>query len=97
MQRILRDLYSRTISSTSGSTISGLLSTVALLLRLEPRATVIWDYLGVCDESRTDLSGTIDILASQFTRPVKIFIYRRPDGDINARLIPREDIHESDG
>ncbi|EHA26164.1 hypothetical protein ASPNIDRAFT_36409 [Aspergillus niger ATCC 1015] len=68
-------------------------------LNLYPRTTLVLDAFDECDlTSRGDLLQLFQDLLSSSTRPVKLFIASRPDGDVQqqVRSYPNIDIQATD-
>jgi ankyrin repeat domain-containing protein 50 len=56
-------------------------------LNLYPKTSLILDALDECERhKRTELIETFDYFVASSSRPVKIFISSRPDGDIRERF-----------
>ena len=81
----LEALYKQSQMNGSGWTIHVCQEYLLKLLDFFPRTTLILDALDEC-EDRTALLNILDQLVKATTRPVKILISSRPEGDIRQRL-----------
>ncbi|KAI0440072.1 hypothetical protein F4803DRAFT_528891 [Xylaria telfairii] len=72
----------------SGWTLGSCQDYLIRLLNLYPRAALILDALDECHpEERTRLLDFFDSIPSKSSKPVRIFISSRPEGDIHQRLV----------
>ncbi|KAI0869329.1 hypothetical protein GGS24DRAFT_512177 [Hypoxylon argillaceum] len=83
----LEQLYVKSESEASGWTLGLCQEYLVILLNLFPRTTLVLDALDEClPKERTSLLDFFDSLPSKSSKPVKIFISSRPEGDIRQRL-----------
>ncbi|KAI0481836.1 hypothetical protein F4859DRAFT_476136 [Xylaria cf. heliscus] len=83
----LKQLYDSARLSGSGWTFSSCQDYLIKLLNLYPRTVLILDALDEChSEERTNLLDFFDSIPSKSSKPVRIFISSRPEGDIQQRL-----------
>ncbi|KAI0402123.1 hypothetical protein F4802DRAFT_577281 [Xylaria palmicola] len=95
----LREFYNKSQSDGSGWTLGLCREYLIKLLNLYPRTTLILDALDECKpEERTNLLDFFDSIPSTSSKPVRIFISSRPEGDIRQRLshLPNIEIQATD-
>lgn len=84
----LKQLYDNSQLRGSGWTPKLCQDYLIRLLNLYPRAVLILDALDECDSAeRTSLLDFLDSIPGKSSKPVRIFISSRPEGDIHQRLV----------
>ena len=84
----LKQLYADSQLKGAGWTLGLCRENLIKLLNLYPRTTLVLDALDECKpEERVSLLDFFDSIPSKCSKPVRIFISSRPEGDIRQRLI----------
>jgi len=87
IQRRLKKFYIETRLKASEPTIGDCKELLLEFINLYPKTTIILDALDECDKhKRGVLIEIFDSFLARASRPVKIFISSRPDGDIKDRF-----------
>lgn len=87
IQRNLRQLHIQTRQKASELSMDICRDLLLEFINLYPKTTLVLDALDECDErKRGALIETFDYFLHHASRPVKIFISSRPDGDIKERF-----------
>lgn len=87
MQKRLQQFYIQTRQKSSEPTIGDCKELLLAFINLYPKTTFILDALDECDAyKRGVLIEIFDYFVDNASRPVKIFISSRPDGDIKDRF-----------
>lgn len=93
IQKNLRQLYLQTRLRASELSMDVCKSLLLEFINLYPKTTFVLDALDECDKrKRGMLTETFDYFLDHASRPVKIFISSRPDGDIKERFKSRANI-----
>lgn len=93
MQKRLRQYYMQARQRASEPTMADCKEFLLEFINLYPKTTLILDALDECDkQKRSLLIEALDYLLEKATRPVKIFISSRPDGDIRDSFKTRDNI-----
>ncbi|KAI1368511.1 hypothetical protein F5Y08DRAFT_296011 [Xylaria arbuscula] len=83
----LKQLYADSQMKGAGWTLGLCRVYLIKLLNLYPRTTLVLDALDECKpEERANLLDFFDSIPSECSKPVRIFISSRPEGDIRQRL-----------
>lgn len=87
MHKHLREFYFKTRQNSSEPTIGDCKRLLLAFINLYPKTTLILDALDECDAyKRGELIEIFDYIVENASKPVKIFISSRPDGDIKERF-----------
>jgi Cdc6-like AAA superfamily ATPase len=87
IQKRLKQFYIQTRLKASEPTIGDCKELLLEFINLYPKTTLILDALDECDkQKRRVLIEIFDYFLARASRPVKIFISSRPDGDIRERF-----------
>ena len=87
VQEDIKDLYQKHRIHGSDLTMEVCKSLLLLFTNLYPRTTIILDALDECDkDSRSSILDVIEYIIQESTKPVKVFISSRRDGDIREWL-----------
>jgi hypothetical protein len=93
IQKNLRQLHIQTRLKASELNMDICKSLLLEFINLYPKTTLVLDALDECDKrKRSVLIETFDYFLDHASRPVKIFISSRPDGDIKERFKNRANI-----
>jgi hypothetical protein len=93
MQKNLRQLHIQTRLKASELSMDICKGLLLEFINLYPKTTLILDALDECDKrKRGVLIEIFDYFLNHASRPVKIFISSRPDGDIKERFKSRANI-----
>jgi ankyrin repeat domain-containing protein 50 len=93
MQKSLRQLHIQTRLKASELSVDDCKDLLLKFINLYPKTTLVLDALDECDKhTRGVLIETFDHFLDHASKPVKIFISSRPDGDIKERLKSRANI-----
>jgi hypothetical protein len=93
IQKNLRQLHIQTRLKASELNMDICKSLLLEFINLYPKTTLVLDALDECDKrKRSVLIETFDYFLVHASRPVKIFISSRPDGDIKERFKNRANI-----
>lgn len=93
MQKNLRQLHIQTRLKASELSMDICKGLLLEFINLYPKTTLILDALDECDtHKRGVLIEIFDYFLDHASRPVKIFISSRPDGDIKERFKSRANI-----
>jgi hypothetical protein len=93
IQKNLRQLHIQTRLKASELNMDICKGLLLEFINLYPKTTLVLDALDECDKrKRGVLIETFDYFLDHASRPVKIFISSRPDGDIKERFKNRANI-----
>jgi Cdc6-like AAA superfamily ATPase len=93
IQKNLRQLHVQTRLKASELNMDICKDLLLEFINLYPKTTLVLDALDECDKrKRGVLIKTFDYFLNHASRPVKIFISSRPDGDIKERFKSRANI-----
>ena len=93
MQKCLRQLHIQTRLKGSELSIDICKHLLLEFVNLYPKTTLVLDALDECNKStRQMLITAFDFLLDNASRPVKIFVSSRPDGDIREKFKDRANI-----
>lgn len=87
MQTHVQEFYFKTRQESSEPSMRDCKELLLAFINLYPKTTFILDALDECDAyKRGELIEIFDYFVENASRPVKIFISSRPDGDIKERF-----------